>query len=304
MDIRYGRLSNGRGEPEWFGIPHVECDGIGGFARLLREHGIAVPQLPQAKPQGGSTIGSLWRFWRNSRHSSTTATRNDWCDTKAATGVPDIAWHVFGTQETKAIIDACRRQQITVNSLLLQCLDAAVRPKLGIHDVGIPWMIPVNMRGQVKYPDDTENHVSCVDLIVSPHDTLTSLHQQMTTRLERGEHLANFTLMNLGRFFSHRLKQRLLVRSRSKIEGNIGAFSNLGSWSPELSSDTDEAWLFCPPMVTGQRLAAGCVTFHHRLSLMLQTRTSATISDDLAQRWVTRWQEHIIDACGIQRPVA
>src|SRR6185436_14550217 len=48
IQIRYGRLREGRGTPEWISVPHTICDGVGGFAKILRDRDLdSCEKLPQ-----------------------------------------------------------------------------------------------------------------------------------------------------------------------------------------------------------------------------------------------------------------
>jgi hypothetical protein len=304
MGIRYGRVPHGSGEVEWFHVSHVECDGVGGFARLLRQHGAAIEPLPKAKKTCRSIIGPLWGFWRNSRRHPNNAKRGDWLQGRhPRQGVPDdLAWHLFSEQETHDILKAGRRRQVTLNSLLLSHLDASVRPELGLCEASLPWMIPINMRGDGNVADDTSNQVSCVDVVIAPNDNVMEVHRQILKRLEDGEHRANFLLMKLGKLLTPERRMHYLARSFAKPEGNIGAFSNLGSWDPQKRIDSDDAWLFCPPLATGQRLAAGCVTFQNRLGLMLQAHRDSSGLPELTKRWMSRWVARMGDDMNQLRP--
>lgn len=270
MSIPFGRIS--KGEVQWFDVSHCECDGIGGFARLLREHGAKIPKLPETKHPNRGVFLPLWRLLLNQEKSETSAVRSDWLPASPSENnrVENIAWHLFTKDETQAILESCREQLITVNSYLLHCLDQSVRSEIRNPQKKITWMVPVNLRGDIRYPDDTQNHVSCVEVKISPTDTTQTIHRQILQRLERGEHRANFLLLTLGGILSHKAKVNFLTKDRAKPTGNIGSFSNLGVWNlDEKTTDTD-GWIFCPPIVAGQRLSAGCVTFQGRLGLATQ----------------------------------
>ncbi|HEX5791258.1 MAG TPA: hypothetical protein VFY13_08885 [Luteolibacter sp.] len=295
IGIRFGRMAADSGEVEWLHVSHVECDGIGAFARLLRERGADLPQLPLTRHPHRGVLRPILELCLSGAREPRRAQRADWLPPGGARhGQPDdVAWHLFSAEETRELLAACRRQKITVNSLLLKCLDEAVRPELGITDASIPWMIPVNLRGDVTLPDDTENHVSCFDALVDPRMSAQDLQRQIHERLERGEHRANYLLMELGRHLSHRIKMYLLERVRSRPHGNIGSFSNLGVWDAEKRIANRDAWWFCPPIVCGQRLSAGCVTFQNRLSLTLQTHGDPTADSSLSRTCMRRWVDRI-----------
>ena len=156
-------------------------------------------------------------------------------------------------------------------------------------------MIPVNLRGDINHEDDTENHVSCVDVRIAPDDSAEAVQKQILRCLERGEHRANHPFLGLGKFLSHAAKVKYLNKDRTKADGNIGAFSNLGVWDSEKKIKTDDSWLFCPPVVAGQLLGAGCVTFQKRLGLTIQRHPYLSSSPEIATCWMMRW----VNAIGI-----
>ncbi|MEJ6636106.1 MAG: hypothetical protein QNL77_10355 [Akkermansiaceae bacterium] len=295
MGIRYGRIARDSTEVDWSFVSHCDCDGIGGFARLLRNTGADLPSLPKTKNPNTGTFLPLWRMWRESRKQDLASTRPDWTLSSNSQKGPSkaLAWHLFTEAETENIRQASRSQNVTVNSLLLKHLDKAIRPDLRNSNASIPWMIPVNLRGQVQHSDDTENHVSWVEPKISPHDSPADIHHQVRHRLNRGEHRANYLTLGLGKFLSHRAKIKLITKDRTKPTRNIGAFSNLGVWDSEKSIDTTDSWLFCPPVAGGQLLGAGCVTFQNCLSLTIQAHPSLNNQPEIAQTWMTRWSQAI-----------
>lgn len=295
MGIRYGRIARGSGDVEWIFVSHCECDGIGGFARLLRERGAAIPDLPRTNNPCQGIIGPLWRFFQARRGGAECANRRDWeIPAAPAADVSDpVAWHLFTENETGDILAKCRRARVTVNSLLLKHLDQAVRPDIRRSHLPIPWMIPVNLRGEISYADDTENHVSCVEPRIARDDSVEAVQGKIQRRLKRGEHRAAHLLLQLSRPMSHQAKMDYLRKDRAKAPGIIGAFSNLGVWDPEKAIATDDLWLFSPPVVKGQLLGAGCVTFHNRLGLTIQAHPELVSSEGIAEGWMQRWVDGI-----------
>lgn len=295
MGIRYGRVPHGSDLAEWSFVSHCDCDGIGGFARLLRERGAVLPQLPEMKQHAGGVILPLWRLWRGNSEKQGCAERRDWSSsTPPSVGASDaVAWHLFTEEETNKIRVMCREKQVTVNSHLLKQLDQAIRLEIRRPALKIPWMVPVNLRGKINYADDTENHVSCVEVCIAADDTAETIHARIQRRLKDGEHRANHFLFMLGRFLSEGTKMKILAADRTKPAGNIGAFSNLGVWDSEKRIETNDSWLFCPPVVSGQLLGAGCVTFQNRLGLSIQGHAGPSCSREIATGWMKRWVERI-----------
>ncbi len=294
MGIRYGRVPDGTGEVEWHFVSHAECDGIGGFARMLREHGVEPGKLPETRHPGRGVIVPLWNLWRDRRKFEECAERTDWPVPAGERGVSEaVAWHLFTAGETQEIVARCRESGITMNSFLLKHLDQAVRPDTRRTDAKIRWVIPVNLRSEIRDADDTANQVSCIEVSIAPDDTPESIHRQTLHNLNRGEHRANHLLLVAGGILSHACKVSFLVKDRAKPAGNIGAFSNLGVWSVPESPASRDGWLFCPPVVTGQLLGAGCVTFQGRLGLALQGHPTLSATPEIAHRWMSRWLDLI-----------
>jgi hypothetical protein len=286
MNIRYGRIRKGSDQVEWRFVSHCECDGIGGFGRLLRQQGIHLPHLPETKHSERRFLRPLWNRWKDRNHPKPCANRTDWKpQTNPENSEPSVGWKLFSEEETRHIVDQCRGLKVTVNSYLLKQLDRAARPEIRRPSEALSWMVPVNLRGDVKYADDTANHVSCIEPHITEDDTPQSIQHQILHRLHRGEHRANFLLLSLGCLLSHAVKVKLLRIDRSKPEGNIGAFSNLGVWKINPDPTEDEGWVFCPPRVAGQLLGAGCVTFNGRLGICIQGAS--------AEQIMHRWIEHI-----------
>ncbi len=299
MGIRFGRLRQDATDIEWTHVSHCECDGIGAFARLLRQDGASLASLPQTQSSCRSFLSPLWNLWRHREDRQHRANRLDWNFDKQIRSGPSqaVAWHLFREEETIRIIHHCRERRVTVNSFLLKHLDQAVRPEIRRPATRIPWMVPVNLRGDVRLPDDTENHVSCIDVWIANDDSPEAIHRQIRDRLQRGEHRANYLLLNIGRLLGMPLKVKLLRRNRSRPNGNIGAFSNLGVWDKDKAISNRDSWLFCPPVVDGQLLGAGCVTFQGRMGLTLQAHPWYAGDPQIASRCLRRWvagMEHAV----------
>ncbi len=294
MGIRYGHMPSASGEGseevEWSFVSHCMCDGIGGFARLLREHGAELNTLPSTRNPCRSTLGPLWKLWRKKELDQECADRRDWVveDHAEPSLPPPLAWHLFTREETKAIQQKCGEEKVSVNSFLLKHLDQAVRPDIQKPQAAITWMVPVNLRGDITHNDDCANHVSYIEPRIAADDSPSDIQNQIRQRLLRGEHRAVYFLLGLGRFLSHKTKVKLIIKGRNNPAGNIGAFSNLGVWDSEKTINTNNSWFFCPPVVKGQLLGAGCVTFQNRLSLTIQGHPALQDQPEIAKAWMKR----------------
>jgi len=300
IGIRFGRIAPGATQPEWIFIRHTDCDGIGGFADILRKRGAELPQLAHLKhpfnPSWMPLIKSLPKLLK-SRHplkwGQLTGEPKPTSNSKPPVAV---AWHLFEETETNQIRRACRKGGVTVNSFLLKHLTKAVRPFLQDQASVVPWMVPVNLRGKVKRDRDTANFSSYVGVKVCSYETVHDIHQKIYAALGRGEHWANWYGYESGRLLGKGLKKNLITSGRAMPEWYLGGFSNLGDWDADkkiAASDCEGGWLFTPPVLRIQLVGAGCVTFQNRLSLTIQVHPELTTDPAVPQAWVNNWVREI-----------
>lgn len=291
MGIRYGRRPADSESVEWSFVSHCDCDGIGGFARLLRKSGAELAILPTTNYPNRGIIRPLWNRLHKRPRTEKIAMRDDWALSKRSKAGPSeaVAWHLFTEDKAKQIRQSCQQRQVTVNSFLLKQLDQAIRPDIKKPKAGIPWMVPVNLRGDIECADDTENHVSYIEALVLEDDSPEDIQRQIHHCLANGEHRANYLIFSIGKLLSHQTKINWIAKTRNHPRGNIGAFSNLGVWDSKKMIKTADSWFFCPPVGKGQLLGAGCVTFQNRLSLTIQAHASLSDQPEIAKIWMERW---------------
>lgn len=300
IGIRFGRLAPGAVEPEWIFLRHVDTDGIGGFADILRKRGATLERLPQMKyPVGAAPFAALnllpkflqprgrvkWRPLPGGTAKST-----------AKEPPQAVAWHVFDEATTLSIRRLCRRAGVTVNSFLVKHLTKAIRPFLEDESSTVPWMIPVNMRGKVSMARDTDNHSSYVGIKVRSYETVHDIHRNIYAALAKGEHWSNWQVYKTARITTNGIRKFLIAKELAMSQWNLGGFSNLGDWDAEGKITQPGClgdWLFCPPVLRCQLVGAGCVTFQNRLTLMIQAHPELTTNSEVTSAWVQNWVREI-----------
>src|SRR5579862_7109678 len=301
VGIRFGRVAPGTNEPEWMFLRHMDFDGVGGFAELLRRGGADLPRLPQIKhpanPSWFSLIRALPKFLQPRKRVKWGALNRGPVVASSSSQPPlAVAWHKFDEASTTQIRRVCRKNGVTVNSFLLKHLTKAIRPSLQNESAVIPWMIPINLRGKVERERDTANFTSYVGVNVCAYDSVYDIHRPIRAALGRGEHWANWYAYEVGRLASKGVKKYLMRNELAMSQWNLGAFSNLGDWDPEKTitqSDCEGTWLFAPPVLKCQLLGAGCVTFQNCMSLTIQAHPDLTTSSAVPQGWVHNWVKEI-----------
>ncbi|HEX3625302.1 MAG TPA: hypothetical protein VH280_07750 [Verrucomicrobiae bacterium] len=300
IGIRFGRIAPGTTEPEWIYLSHKEFDGIGGFAKILRERGAKLGRLPQVRHPAESSklavLKLLPKFLQPRR-------RLKWApfDGKPVPSSNDrpplaVSWHVFDEAETLRIRRVCRKAGVTVNSFLMKNLSKAIRSFLEDPSSVVPWMILVNLRGKVFRNRDTENHSSYISIKIRSYETVHDVHRKIYATLARKEHWANWYAFIAARLTTHGMRKYMLENDLATSSWNIGGFSNLGDWDPEKEINADEClgnWLFSPPLLRSQKVGAGCVTFQNRLSLVIQTHPELNTNPDVTNAWMQNWVKEI-----------
>jgi hypothetical protein len=300
IGIRFGRVSNGASEPEWFFLPHTEVDGIGGLAELLRQRGAKVGPLPQIKhplsPSWSAVLRAIPKYLAPRRRVKWGRLDRGGAAADSSGPPPAVGWHVFDDGPTTQIRRVCRKAGVTVNSFLLKHLTKAIRPFLEDQSSVVPWMIPINIRGKVHRGRDTDVHTSYVGVRVRSYETVHDIHRNIYSALNTGEHWANWQMYLLGRYTTAGMRNYIVGKELGTSQWNLGSFSNLGDWDPEntlTAPDCRGAWLFCPPVFKFLSVAAGCVTFQNRLSLTMQAHPSLTTNPAVAKTWIQNWVKQI-----------
>ncbi len=290
IDIRFGRVDMLTNQIEWHSKKHSEFDGIGGFANILRSQGILLEDLPKtvhprlsAGPMLMRAMPEILSPRRRPQWSSEVA--------RGKAGEESVAWHVFSRQETQDLIELSKKVEVSVNSLLLRYLDRATRPFLAQPSAQISWMVPVNLRGEVESSGDEGNHSSYLSVDIKKDDSLSEVHCSVRRCIERGQHWVTWSSLMLGRFLPKKLKKWLLRRDRATLKCHVGGFSNLGIWdSTSPTNQADGQWIFCPPVLSTQKIGAGCLTDRGRLSLVVQFHPGLTkdprITEELLDLWI------------------
>lgn len=302
IGIRFGRVPPGTSEPSWSYLRHIDFDGIGGFAELLRRNGAELPRLPQIKHPSNPSWGHFLRFapkllrprhkvkWRPMERGPA-ATH---------TGEPQppraVAWYIFDEASTTQIRRACRKKCYTINSFLLKHLTKAIRPFLADESSVVPWMVPVNVRGKVERERDTDNFTSYVGVKISSYETVYDIHRSIYEALGNGEHWANWYAYKAGSWSNMAIKKFLLQKELAMSQWNIGSFSNLGDWDPDKNitqPGCQGGWLFAPPVLRCQLVGAGCVTYQNKLSLTIQAHPDLTTAPAVTEAWMQNWTREI-----------
>ncbi len=219
VGIRFGRVSPSSDEPEWMYLSHMDYDGIGGFAHLLRERGATLEDLPKithpAKLSWWPFICFLPTMLAPRRYLKWRKLKQGDKHEDPSLPPPAVAFQVFDEAKTAMIRRASRVAGVTVNSFLMKYLDRAIRPSLSDPACATPWMVPVNLRGKVTQPCDTGNHSSYVGIQIYASEGAKEIQNRIYTALRKGQHLAAWKGFAATQNTSTETKKRLIKAARA-----------------------------------------------------------------------------------------
>ncbi len=282
--------------PKWFEVQHDQFDGISGFALVLREQGLR----PDAVPTLKADRFTLWRGLQGlvAVLPALKTRPRRWHHFNAARPVRSrpvderLAWKLLTPQETAAIAAAAKDAGVTVNTLLLHHLDAAVTRRLVPLAADRLWMVPVNLRGAVTRPREASPHMAFLGVRIQAPSSLGALQDQVTRLRQRGAHWGAWIALHAGRLVGARGLRADLVKREKKQHGWTGIFSNLGSWSVPGS----DGWIFGPAISRVHPVGAGCVTVNGRMALSIQLHDAFGCDLAVSQALLGEWTRSTLQA--------
>jgi hypothetical protein len=272
LTIRYGRqTANGL---VWHELSHSDFDGIGGLAHLMRSLKRSPARLlPTINP---AYWGCSWRqrlavIWKFTTAKAPLASPSPLLLVPAEALAQSAHGRNLGTEilthsQTLRVRARAVRAGVTVNSLLLSALAEVVARILPPGTVQA-WSVPVNLRGAIAVDRDVANHISFLFPVFARDCDPAAVHAVMQAELRSGAVELYYRFMA-----STPPKYRRPLANRGAHV--TGIFSNLGDWSA-VAPEEQAPWVFCPPAIPSQPLAAGVVTVAGRLSLMLRACSGA-----------------------------
>jgi hypothetical protein len=307
-DILIGRQIDVDTPVVWTSLPHEYFDGMGALAMLLRRSGYDVGVLPAARsdfdPADATLAQRLKRFLaahsRGMEH--VLDAEPPWRDFDPAIApapvTPETTW--LSVEQTDRLRASAEAQGASLNSLLLAALDRAIDPLLIDPWAPRHWMVPVNMRGQVRPTcgRDTANHSCAVMIRTKAGYSPLHVHEAIRHELKRGMHLAAWTKLRTVTMFGGHVVgrlQRLMLKHPQYVTGEL---SNLGDWSPRRTESTKpvdgERWYFAATPGRYAPLFAGALVWHGRACLTFGVHSGIAQSHQRAADTMARWREALL----------
>lgn len=134
---------------------------------------------------------------------------------------------ILTTQETTSLLDKLNNSNNTLTSSFIFKLNTILSKELLSNNSNTPWMVPVNVRGEVK--NKTKMQSSFIRVICSEDDNEKSLKKKISKSLKAKEYLGLYYLGSLSLMFSKKLIDNITKKELIKKEPKwFASFSNLG----------------------------------------------------------------------------
>lgn len=186
---------------------HRAFDGVGAIEFYLRSIGIAY-QKPEKSNNVPPTLLTLFKIlfrsygvnnydslpWRYKTIES------EYYDTVLKSPI-EVA--CLSMETTQLLLKACEKKNISLNALLLSAANNMVHEHL-LDDmtcesnVVVPWMVPINMRGDVRLSNPFANHTSAIMVFLNNNSSPKEIGETIRRNLKKGMNWKLWMLGNCG----------------------------------------------------------------------------------------------------------
>lgn len=286
--ICYGMIEPGRGRRHIFTVPHEHCDGVGAFMRLLRRLPVSSWKGVTGRPAAIPGFYSCWKQQRRGQSAPSPSWRTQ--PRAVDADAQHVAVEVLSEQSTQALLSEARRQQVSLNALLLSALHGQVSRQL-LTEAGGSWFIPVTLRGALELPSDEMNHASGIYLPLPAEADSARIHAAISDAVRRNEHWwlwhqSRIVVELGGQWLVSKVLRWLSRRSY------LGSFSSMGEWQIDWRGTGLEADAFMwaiPPGSPNYPVAACWLICNGRLVLNLKLNAVLGLSAARCEALLHSW---------------
>lgn len=291
-DVPLALIKSEQDPVRWFYFRHQEVDGVGAFYLAQKRQGvqIEIPRYRGAVPKTWQRFILAWRKFRTQtpapvqwRHWQPSA------DGKVKKHSQALLGQLLTEDQTRQAQARAKQLNVTMNSLLLWSLNAAVAPVLTLPQAERAWGNTVNMRGQVAAEKITDNQSSIVTVVFSDEDSAVQLHGKIQALFNAGMQWGSWDFLSTVCRVGPNLVRKQIRRYYSNNNSQMGTFSNLGVWNWDVDSEQAPYMYFAPCCTRTAPIAAAAGTLNGRLSMTLGLHSFLQTSDQQIATCMNRW---------------
>lgn len=305
----YGQADTHSGKVIWHRMDHVLEDGTGAMARMLREQGHQIGELPRGdskEPPPGRRASAWWECvrhiayrrvpWRVKRLKRPPM-RSPLEQAEPPGEDAELCWHVFTPQESRQIDRNALKHGASAYAYMLACLNRVVARHLLKPGRPYHWMVPTNLRGSLGLPDPYGNHVSVLSLKAHADMPAAEMQKQLRDLLNRGHDWAFYwTLRWLGKY-PPRIVFRWIQQYMGRFDHMVGCLTDIGHWrwTRPHTANPDEGWFLTPMVSRNNPVSAGTLVFNGRRSIALALHPVLDVPFETVQAMFDAWREALLE---------
>ena len=298
-DMSAGPMNTVTQSVKWHQFRHRDMDGLGGLAKILRQHGYPSRVLPSSSDRHQPTFFQLIKLMFKMPKVAVPK-RIKWLKTypdyqqlnPANTNDAPISSGLFSEQDTQEIQAQARKHRVALSIYLFWALNKSIADNLLDGHQEYYWFYPVNLRGAVNFNDDTQNCSSGVNVHLSNSIAPKEIQSRIKLQLKAKAHWVLWWQANIGKLIGMK-GVRFIYKLISGRQFYAGSFSFLGSW-PLRAHDNpptnlDEAWVACGIGTENYPVSTGILIWNNQLTLGLKLHpyicNDVVITDQCMRDW-------------------
>ncbi|OFZ30472.1 MAG: hypothetical protein A2622_08705 [Bdellovibrionales bacterium RIFCSPHIGHO2_01_FULL_40_29] len=294
-DINF--LVEQNGSQKLISVSHEITDGAGALFHIATENGFTVtPKISKSNPPKmnfGKYFLNIVKFlyWSRSRGNNLWNFKFP----KAMESSIRYATLSLSASETQQLHEKARSKNISLNTLLLFCLDTIISKKFGVHHKTRSWWIPVSMRPDLGIapndPTAIRNYVSNFTLDLKNSLSPELLQKKISEALKQQRHWGTWWWQQLGRYLPHAVIRYIAYKKLFNNQ-HVGAFTNLGEWT---STPLPIQMTPIGNPLYSHPLCCSCIQFNKRLNLAIRVYPTFPLDQNTLNIMMQDWKQNLFD---------
>jgi len=132
--------------------------------------------------------------------------------------------------ETKRVYQTAKSKRVFLNAHIIHSTSQVLKDYVQEPSKPMIFMLPINLREEIKVRGDAGNDVSFIDVKVSPNDSVKDVHEQIISKLKNrmqwGAWLATKMISFIPKFL-----HTLALKDYVKNTHRTGLISSIGKWN-------------------------------------------------------------------------
>ncbi len=269
---------------------HATHDGMTASVAALQQEGLleglSLPRMPKRRGLfRPMALWGLYRMFRRGPMKGGTLPRLP----EPIPGKEDaLRYHVFTTEEAKALRAQCKEKGERFEAVLLKALDTSVRKEMIVAGPN-RWMLPMTLRESFDETSLKGNRAAFLDVDVAQDDKPADLTQKIVRSYLALEHEITFFVLGLGRWLGIEWMKRTLD-SKSGGAVRTGVMTGLGRWGDVSHPLRDSIIYGATPTASFLPVSTSWAIWMGKLVLTVRINRQVVDSEAVSERVLSGWK--------------